>query len=184
MTTRLDSAGDGKWAGETFSIMSGRIRATGCFVVLALLTWTTACHRAATSEDDKPDTSTYRPIATPSTEFDQKLKMIRDGGFRYVWVFKRLDGREFTPEDTEILHANAPKVVDWVGTDDKKTFIAGYIVPGKSVDQFDVENLSDCPELRVLPRHIVDRDAGVLRSALQCLSGRLFAHPGGNGRHP
>ena len=84
-----------------------------------------ACHRAATSEDDKPDTSTYRPIATPSTEFDQKLKMIRDGGFRYVWVFKRLDGREFTPEDTEILHANAPKVVDWVGTDDKKTFIAG-----------------------------------------------------------
>lgn len=94
-------------------------------MVLALLTWTTACHRAATLEDDKPDTSTYRPIATPSTEFDQKLKMIRDGGFRYVWVFKRLDGREFTPEDTEILHGNAPKVVDWVGTDDKKTFIAG-----------------------------------------------------------
>jgi len=24
-----------------------------------------------------------------------------------------------------ILHTNAPKVVDWIGTDDRKTFIAG-----------------------------------------------------------
>ena len=86
----------------------------------------TGCHRApAPTEDETPDTSTYRPVATPATEFEQKLKMVRDGGFRFVWVFTRLDGKEFTHEDSEFLHANVPKVVDWVGTDDKKKFIAG-----------------------------------------------------------
>jgi hypothetical protein len=91
------------------------------------------CHRAPmpASDDNTHDTSAYRPVATPATEFEQKLKMVRDGGFRYVWVFRRLDGKEFTHEDSEILHANAPKVVDWIGTDDRKTFIAGanVIIP-------------------------------------------------------
>jgi len=87
----------------------------------------TGCHQAATpaNNDNTPDTSAYRPLATPATDFEQKLKMVRDGGFRYVWVFHKLDGKGFTHEDTEILHANAPKVVDWIGTDDLKTFIAG-----------------------------------------------------------
>ena len=86
-----------------------------------------ACHQTAapTNNDNTPDTSTYRPLATPTTEFEQKLKMVRDGGFRYVWAFRKLDGKEFTHEDTEILHTQAPKVIDWIGTDDRKTFIAG-----------------------------------------------------------
>ncbi|HXT61791.1 MAG TPA: hypothetical protein VN696_02025 [Pyrinomonadaceae bacterium] len=85
-----------------------------------------ACHHnVAPATDNTPDTSAYRPLATPATEFEQKLKFIRDGGFRYVWVFRRLDGKEFTHEDTEMLHTNAPKVVDWIGTDDRKTYIAG-----------------------------------------------------------
>jgi hypothetical protein len=40
-------------------------------------------------------------------------------------VLSRLDGKPFTPEDSQVLHTNAPKVVDWVGMDDKKKFIAG-----------------------------------------------------------
>ncbi len=85
-----------------------------------------ACsHASPSANDNTADTSTYRPLATPATEFEQKLKMVRDGGFRYVWIFRKLDGKEFTREDTEILHTNAPKVVDWIGTDDRKTFIAG-----------------------------------------------------------
>jgi len=95
-----------------------------CFSVGLVLS---GCHQTVTpaNNDNAPDTSTYRPLATPPTEFEQKLKMVRDGGFRYVWVFRKLDGREFTHEDTAILHTNAPKVVDWIGTDDQKTFIAG-----------------------------------------------------------
>jgi hypothetical protein len=95
-----------------------------CFCVGLVLS---ACSHATapTNNDSTPDTSTYRPLATPATDFEQKLKLMRDGGFRYVWVVRKLDGKEFTHEDTEILHANAPKVVDWIGTDDRKTFIAG-----------------------------------------------------------
>jgi hypothetical protein len=83
------------------------------------------CRHPAAPTNETPDTSTYRPLATPTTEFEQKLKMVRDGGFRYVWVFRRLDGKEFTAEDSTLLHTNAPKVVDWVGMDDRKKFIAG-----------------------------------------------------------
>jgi hypothetical protein len=103
---------------------------------------------APASNDNTPDTSTYRPLATPATEFEQKLKMIRDGGFRYVWVFRKLDGKEFTHEDTEILHTNAPKVVDWIGTDDRKTFIAGanVVIPPENEPElkkrYKIEDLS------------------------------------------
>jgi len=91
------------------------------FVLLSF----SACKRRSSAEDETPDTSTYRPEATPATEFEQKLKIVRDGHFQYVWVFSRIDGKAFTPDDSKLLHTNAPKVVDWVGMDDKKKFIAG-----------------------------------------------------------
>jgi hypothetical protein len=94
-----------------------------------LLTSFGACRRTTSSDDETPDTSTYRPESTPATEFEQKLKVVRDAHFKYVWVFSRLDGRPFTPEDSQVLHTNAPKVVDWVGMDDKKKFIAGSNFP-------------------------------------------------------
>jgi hypothetical protein len=89
----------------------------------------TSCRRRASSADETPDTSTYRPESTPATEFEQKLKDIRDAHFQYVWIFTRLDGKEFTSEDSSILHTNAPKVVDWFGMNDKKKFIAGSNFP-------------------------------------------------------
>jgi hypothetical protein len=97
-------------------------------VVIVLALSFGACRRG-NSENETPDASTYRPLATPATEFEQKLKDIRDGHFEHVWVFTRLDGNAFTSEDSEILHTNAPKVVDWIGLDDKKTYIAGSNFP-------------------------------------------------------
>jgi len=99
--------------------------ATPIVVAASLLVAFSACRHTTSSEDETPDTSTYRPEQTPATEFEQKLKVVRDAHFKYVWVFSRLDGKQFTPEDSQVLHANAPKVVDWVGMDDKKKFIAG-----------------------------------------------------------
>ena len=87
------------------------------------------CKRNNSVEDETPDTSTYRPEATPATEFEQKLKVVRDAHFKYVWIFSRIDGRAFTPDDSQVLHTNAPQVVDWVGMDDKKKFIAGSNFP-------------------------------------------------------
>jgi hypothetical protein len=88
----------------------------------------TACHRGASSDDETPDTSTYRPESTPATQFERDLKYIRDGHFAYVWIFSRKDGKELTPEDSDVLRTNAPKVVDWVKTDQNRV-IAGSNFP-------------------------------------------------------
>ena len=99
--------------------------------VVALLPLT-ACRRT-TSDDEPLDTSTYRPLPTPLTEFEQKLKDVRDVHLRYVWVFRRLDGKEFTPEDSQLLRTLQPKA-DWVGLDDKKTFISTSNFPFTAKD--------------------------------------------------
>ncbi len=89
-----------------------------------------ACHRrGASSDDETPDTSTYRPEATPATQFERDLKYVRDGHFTYIWIFSRKDGKTLTPDDSQALRTNAPKVVDWVTTDEKKKVIAGSNFP-------------------------------------------------------
>lgn len=98
-------------------------------VIAAISIGASGCRRTSSDDDGPPDTSTYRPLPTPATEFEQKLKDVRDGHFQFVWVFRRLDGKEFTSEDSEILRTNAPRVVDWIGLDDKKTYIAGSNFP-------------------------------------------------------
>ena len=89
----------------------------------------TACHRRAASDDETPDTSTYRPETTPATQFERDLKYIRDGHFVNVWIFSRKDGKPFTADDSQVLRTNAPHVVDWVTTDEKKKVIAGSNFP-------------------------------------------------------
>ena len=88
-----------------------------------------ACHRRSSSNDETPDTSTYRPEATPATQFERDLKYVRDGHFTRIWVFSRKDGKELTSEDSDALRTNAPKVVDWVTTDGKKKVIGGSNFP-------------------------------------------------------
>ena len=97
-------------------------------LVVTLSVISTSC-RGGSTDDETPDTSTYRPLPTPATEFEQKLKIVKDGHFQHVWVFTRLDGKEFTSDDSQLLRTNAPRVVDWVGLDDKKTYIAGSNFP-------------------------------------------------------
>jgi len=97
-------------------------------LAIALAFSLNGCQRTA-PDDETPDTSTYRPEATPATEFEQKLKIVRDGHFKYVWAFSRLDGKAFTPDDSAVLRTNAPKVVDWVKMEDMKKFFAGSNFP-------------------------------------------------------
>src|SRR5229473_5225367 len=64
--------------------------ATSTVAGVLLITCFSACKRGASSTtDDVPDTSTYRPVPTPKTEFEQKLKFVRDAHFTYIWVFAR-----------------------------------------------------------------------------------------------
>ena len=88
-----------------------------------------ACRRTNSSEDQTPDTSTYRPEATPATQFERDLRFIRDGHFSHMWAFSRKDGKELTKEDSDALRTNAPRVVDWVTTDGNKKVIGGSNFP-------------------------------------------------------
>ena len=99
--------------------------ATPIVVATLLLVSVSACRRTSSSNDETPDTSTYRPEATPATQFERDLKFIRDGHFSHVWVFSRRDGKELTREDSDALRTNAPRVVDWVTTDGNKKVIGG-----------------------------------------------------------
>jgi hypothetical protein len=106
-----------------------------CVLLIATSLSLTACRRQSSEVEGPPDTSTYRPLATPATEFEQKLKDVRDARLLYVWVFRRLDGKEFTSEDSQTLRTVQPKA-DWIGLDDKKTFI------GTSNFPFDQQTLA------------------------------------------
>lgn len=108
-------------------LMKGFLVRTAAATALTVLAVTSfsAC-RSTASNDQTPDTSTYRsPAATPVTQFERDMKFIRDGHFTHVWVFSRKDGKELTKEDSDALRTNAPKVVDWVTTDGNKKVIGG-----------------------------------------------------------
>lgn len=81
--------------------------------------------RATTSEEEPPDTSSYRPERTPATQFERDMQFVRSAHFAHVWVFSRKDGAKFTPEDGNFLRTTAPNIVDWVKTDDGRKYIAG-----------------------------------------------------------
>src|SRR5260370_26411842 len=53
----------------------------------------------STTADETPDTSTYKAVPTPATEFAQKLKFARDAHFTHIWVFTRKDGAVFRSEE-------------------------------------------------------------------------------------
>jgi len=84
-------------------------------------------------------------ITQPSTSpvqlngFERDLQFIRNGQFAHVWVFSRKDGKPLDKDDAAYLRANAPQVVDWVTTEDKKRVIAGT--------NFDLEQ-GNMPQLR------------------------------------
>ena len=110
--------------------MKDLIKAFALFILsLCVALALTACHRGTSSDDETPDTSTYRPESTPATQFERDLKYVRDGHFTYVWIFSCKDGKELTKEDSDVLRTNAPKVVDWVTTDEKRKAIAGSNFP-------------------------------------------------------
>ena len=77
------------------------------------------------------NTSTPEPSPTPTTQsspltgFEKDLQYIRNGGFTYVWIFSRKDGKPINKEDGDFLRTNAPQVVDWVLTEQGKKVIGG-----------------------------------------------------------
>ena len=88
---------------------------------------------AACGGSPPPGTSNSSPtpaasptaIPSPLTGLEKDLQYIRNGGYTYVWIFSRKDGKPLDKEDSAFLRTNAPQVVDWVTTDEGRKVIGG-----------------------------------------------------------
>jgi len=87
----------------------------------------TSCQRSRNSpaSGDGPATAQLTPEQKVQTEFERDLQFIRNGQFKYVFVFSRKDGKPLDRDDGDYLRKNAPQVVDWAKTDGLKKVIAG-----------------------------------------------------------
>jgi len=72
-----------------------------------------------------PETATApAPSPSPQTDFEKDLQFIRNGGYTYIYIISRKDGKPLEPTDSVFLRTNAPQIVDWASTDHKKA-VAG-----------------------------------------------------------
>lgn len=99
------------------------------FVFLLLFLPLVACNGtppapSANSTPEPSPTAAASPTA-PLTGFAKDLQYVRNGGYTYIWVFSRKDGKPLDREDGAFLRTNAPQVVDWVTTEEGRKVIAG-----------------------------------------------------------
>jgi hypothetical protein len=80
---------------------------------------------ANTTPSPEPSPTPVASPTAPLTGFEKDLQYIRNGGYTYVWVFSRKDGKPLDKGDAAFLRTNAPQVVDWVTTDEGKKVIGG-----------------------------------------------------------
>ena len=96
--------------------------------LLATLLLLGACGGGSPSTSNvepSPATASPTPQSSPLTGFEKDLQYIRNGGYTYIWIFSRKDGKPLDKDDSAFLRKNAPQVVDWVTTDEGKKVIAG-----------------------------------------------------------
>ena len=99
------------------------------FLVLLLFLPLVACNGTPPAANNTPTpqaspTAEASPTA-PLTGFAKDLQYVRNGGYTYIWVFSRKDGKPLDREDGAFLRTNAPQVVDWVATEDGRKVIGG-----------------------------------------------------------
>ena len=99
------------------------------FLILLISLSLSSCGGTPPAVSNSPSTPEPAPSPTtqssPLTGFEKDLQYIRNGGFTYVWVFSRKDGKPLDKEDGAFLRTNAPQVVDWVTTEEGKKVIGG-----------------------------------------------------------
>ena len=105
----------------------GPIGPIGPVVLLAALLLLGACSNSPSTSNTAPSPAPASPTpqASPLTGFEKDLQYIRNGGYTYIWIFSRKDGKPLDKADSTFLRTNAPQVVDWVTTDEGRKVIAG-----------------------------------------------------------
>lgn len=99
-----------------------------CLLLLIVVLFFGACGGGTptdTSNSSPAPAGSPTPAPSPLTGFEKDLQYIRNGGYTYVWLFSRKDGKPLDKEDGRFLRTNAPQVVDWVTTDEGRKVIAG-----------------------------------------------------------
>jgi len=100
------------------------------FVLFLMVFPLAACNGTppAPSASSSPTAASPTPAVSPTaplTGFEKDLQYVRNGGYTYIWVFSRKDGKPLDREDGAFLRTNAPQVVDWVTTEEGKKVIGG-----------------------------------------------------------
>jgi len=80
---------------------------------------------ADTRQRNQEQPAKASPQRSPLTQSDADLQYVRNGGFTYIWIFARRDGKQLDKDDGAYLKKNAPQVIDWVTTDEGRKVIAG-----------------------------------------------------------
>jgi len=95
--------------------------------VLTLILSTASCSKNAPQNGNVTvaQSTPAKPPPSPLTGFDADLQFIKNGGYTYIYVFSRKDGKPLDPEDSTFLRANAPQMVDWAKTREGKAVIGG-----------------------------------------------------------
>lgn len=65
------------------------------------------------------------PKGAPPSGFARDLQFVRNGQYKFIWIFSRKDGKPIDKNDAAYLRKSAPQVVDWVMTDEGKKAIGG-----------------------------------------------------------
>jgi len=106
-----------------------RIGPAGPIIVLLVGLLFSACGGTPsptnTTSTASPKSTAAAPSPSPQTEFEKDMQFIRNGGYTYVYVFSRKDGKVFESKDSDFLRTNAPQIVDWAKTEGGKKFIGG-----------------------------------------------------------
>jgi len=104
------------------------MRSPKIFIAVVLLF--AGCNGSAPNNANNSNTPTETstapaPSPSPQTEFEKDLQFIRNGGYTYIYIISRKDGKLLEPTDSDFLRKNAPQIVDWARTDGGKKVIAG-----------------------------------------------------------
>jgi hypothetical protein len=86
------------------------------------------CNQKAGSTTGAPEGEAGAPAApqgAPLSGFARDLQFVRNGQYKFIWIFSRKDGKAIDKDDASYLRKSAPQVVDWVMTDEGKKAIGG-----------------------------------------------------------
>lgn len=106
-----------------------RVGPAGPVIVLLVGLLFSACGgsqgTAIKAPSPEPSPAAAAPSPSPQTEFEKDLQFIRNGGYTYIYLVSRKDGKPLEPADSDFLRTNAPQIVDWAKTDGGKKVIGG-----------------------------------------------------------